>query len=147
MGLKEQIISDMTQAMKSQEKLKLETLRMMKAEIMKYEVSGADKKATDEIVLGLIQKGVKQRMESAEAFKKGGKEEMATKELDEIKILEFYLPSQFSAEEVKAVIEEIIKETNATAKEFGKVMSAAMAKLKGRADGKVVGEAVKALLK
>lgn len=144
--LKEQIIKEMTEAMKAREALKLETLRMLKAEIMKYEVSGADKTATDEVVLDLIKRGVKQRKESAAAFQNGGNEEAAQKELDEIKILEFYLPEQMGEDELKSVVQKVIADTNAGPGDFGKVMGAVMAAVKGKADGGIVNRLVKELL-
>ena len=73
MALKEQITSDLTSAMKTKDELVLSTLRMLKAEVMKYEVSGADKVATDDVVIDLVKRGIKQRKEAAEGFKKGGR--------------------------------------------------------------------------
>ena len=152
--LKEQIIKELTEAMKAKDELKLSTLRMLKAAIMNYEVSGADKVATDEVVIGLIKSGIKQRKDSAEGFKKGGNETAAQKELDEIKILEAYMPAQMSEDEIKKITEETIAQLNATPSDtstplsasFGKVMGAVMGKTKGMADGNVVSKVVKELL-
>lgn len=147
MTLKEQIIADLTAAMKAKEELKLSTLRMLKAAIMNYEVSGADKEATDDVVVDLIKKGIKQRRDSAEGFHKGGNEEAAQKELAEIKILESYMPEQMGEEDVKKVVQEAIGQTGASGpSDFGKVMGAAMGKLKGQADGGLVNKVVKELL-
>jgi hypothetical protein len=144
--LKDQIIADLTASMKARDELKTSTLRMIKADIMKYEVSGKDMKATDEVVIDLIKRGVKQRKESAEGFEKGGNKESATKELDEIKIIEKYLPAQMGENEVKKIAKETIKQMNATPAEFGKVMGAVMGKVKGKADGGMVNKVVKELL-
>ena len=144
--LKDQIIADLTASMKARDELKTSTLRMIKADIMKYEVSGADMKVTDEIVLDIIKRGVKQRKESAEGFEKGGNKESAQKELDEIKIIEKYLPAQMGEDEVKKIAKETIAQMNATPAEFGKVMGMVMGKVKGKADGGMVNKVVKELL-
>ena len=146
MTLKEQIIANMTAAMKAKDELTLSTLRMLKAEIMKYEVSGADKVATDEIVVDLIKRGIKQRNESAEGFRKGGNEASAQKELDEIKILEKYMPEQMGEDQIKEITKAVIAEMGATPADFGKVMGAVMGKCKGQADGNIVSKIVKELL-
>jgi uncharacterized protein YqeY len=143
--LKEQIVADMTAAMKARTP-DLDALRMLKADIMKYEVSGANKVATDDVVLDLIKRAIKQRKEAAEGFEKGGNKAMAQKELDEIKVLEKYLPEQMSEEEVKKIVQETIAQMNAGPADFGKVMGAVMGKVKGQADGSVVNKVVKELL-
>ncbi len=147
MTLKEKIIADLTVAMKAREELKTSTLRMIKAEIMKFETSGADKVAIDEVVIDLMKKGIKQRRDSAEGFTKGGNAAAAQKELDEIKIIEAYLPAQMSEEEIKKVVTETIKQMNATVSDFGKVMGMVVGKTKGKADGALVSKVVKELLK
>ena len=144
--LKDQIITDMTSAMKSRDP-SLETLRMLKADIMKYEVSGADMVATDDVVLDICKRSIKQRKEAAEGFKQGGKDELAEKELSEIAIFEKYMPEQMSEDEVKKIVQETIDQMNPTPADFGKVMGAVMGKCKGLADGNVVSGAVKELLK
>ena len=146
MTLKEQVIADLTEAMKARDELKTSTLRMLKAAIMNYEVSGADMKATDEVVVDLVKKGIKQRKEAAEGFEKGGNKESAQKELDEIKILEKYMPEQMSEDQVKAIAKETIGQMNAGPQDFGKVMGAVMGKVKGQADGGMVNKVVKELL-
>jgi len=144
--LKDQIIADLTAAMKAREELKTSTLRMVKADIMKYEVSGKDMKVTDEIVIDLIKRGVKQRKEAAEGFEKGGNKASAQKELDEIKIIEKYLPAQMSEDELKKIAKEVIVQMNATPADFGKVMGMVMGKVKGKADGGMVNKVVKEML-
>lgn len=145
--LKEQIIQDMTASMKAKEELKLSVLRMLKADIMKYEVSGADKVATDEVVIDLIKRGIKQRKDSAEGFEKGGNAASAQKELDEIKILEAYMPEQMSEEQVRMATQEVIDQLKpAGPQDFGKVMGAVMGRVKGKADGGLVNKVVKKLM-
>jgi hypothetical protein len=146
MTLKEKIVADMIAAMKAREELKLSTLRMMKAEIMKYEVSGADKVATDEIVADLIKRGIKQRRDSIEGFEKGGNMAAAQKERDEIVILEAYMPAQMSEDEVRKIAKEVAAQMSAGPGDFGKVMGAVMGRVKGKADGGVVNRLVKEVL-
>lgn len=145
MTLKEQIVSDMTSAMKSRDP-SLETLRMLKADIMKYEVSGKDMVATDEVVLDICKRSIKQRKEAAEGFKQGGNMEAAEKEISEIAVFEKYMPEQMSEDEVKKIVQETIEQMSATQSDFGKVMGAVMGKCKGLADGNVVSKCVKELL-
>jgi uncharacterized protein YqeY len=144
--LKKQIITDLTSAMKAKDVLVLSTLRMLKAEIMKYEVSGKDMEVTDEVVIDLIKRSIKQRKEAAEGFTQGGNTEAAQKEMDEIKILEKYMPEQMGEDEVKKIVQETIDQMSATQSDFGKVMGAVMGKCKGEADGNVVSKVVKDLL-
>ena len=132
--------------MKAKDEMTLSTLRMLKAEIMKYEVSGKDMEATDEVVIDLIKRSIKQRKEAAEGFEKGGNSEAAKKELDEIKILEKYMPEQMGEDQVKEIVKQTIDEMSATQSDFGKVMGAVMGKVKGQADGSVVSKCVKELL-
>lgn len=145
-NLKEKIIADLTASMKAKDELKTSTLRMLKASIMNFEVSGADKVATDEVVTDLIKKGIKQRREAAEGFEKGGNKAMAEKELNEIKILEAYMPAQMSEEELKGIVKEVAKVMSAGPSVFGKVMGAVMTKVKGKADGTLVSKVVKEVL-
>ena len=144
MTLKEQIVADMVAAMKARD-ASLETLRMLKADIMKYEVSGADMVATDEVVLDIIKRSIKQRKEAAEAFTKGGNSEAADKELSEIGYFEKYMPEQMSEDEVKAVVQGVIDQLGEGA-QFGQVMGMSMGKLKNQAEGSLVGKVVKELL-
>ena len=145
MNLKDQIIADMTAAMKARSP-ELDTLRMLKADIMKYEVSGADKKATDDVVIDLVKRSIKQRKEAAEGFTQGGNAASAQKEMDEIKVLEKYMPVQMSEEQVKEVVQGVITQLGVGPGDFGKVMGMSMGKLKGQADGDLVNRVVKELL-
>jgi uncharacterized protein len=147
MSLKSQIQEDLTNSMKAQDALKTSALRMLKAEIMKFEVSGAKKEATDEAVITIIQKQVKQRKDSEEQFRAGDRQEMADKEAAEEKILSAYLPEQMSEEEVREIVKATIQEVGASSKaDMGKVMGAVMPKVKGKADGKIINKLVMELL-
>jgi uncharacterized protein len=147
MSLKEQIISDMTAAMKAQDAARTSTLRMVKAAIMNREKDGGGE-LTDEDVLKLLRSQVKQRRDSVEQYEKANRPDLADKEQAEIAIIEAYLPQSASQEEVDNAVAAAIAETGASSmKDMGGVMKAAMAKLAGKsADGKMVSETVKAKL-
>ena len=148
MSLKNQIQEDLINAIKSKDETKVSALRMLKAEIMKFEVAGgAKKEATDEDIISLIQKQVKQRKDSEEQFRNGGREKMANQEAEEAEILKAYLPEQISEAEVREIVQATIKEVGATSKaDMGKVMGAVMPKVKGKTDGKLVNKLVMELL-
>jgi uncharacterized protein len=146
MSLKEQITADLTTAMKARDELATSTLRMIKADFMKYEVSGAGKVATNEVIVDLLGKAVKQRREAADGFEKGGNVQAAQKERDEITIIQKYLPEQLGENELREVVQGVIDQMSAGSADFGKVMGATMGKIKGKADGNVVGAVVKSLL-
>lgn len=147
MALKQQIQQEMFEAMKAHDDAKVQTLRMLKAAILKYEVSGDRKEATDTDVLNIIGKEVKARKDSAEQFRNGNRPELAEKEEKEIEILLQYMPPQMSEDELKKVAQEVIASMGAKSKaDLGKVMGAMMAKVKGLADGDMVNKVVKELL-
>lgn len=147
MSLKEQIQQDMTEAMKARDEIRLNTLRMLKAEVRKFELAETKKEAKDEDVIDIIQKQIKLRKDAAEQYRKGDRPELAEKEEKEAEILSQYLPEQLSEEEIKLIVEETIKEVDASSKaDIGKVMGAVMPKVKGKADGKLVNQIVLKLL-
>jgi uncharacterized protein len=147
MPLFEQVEKDLVAALKAQEQLKLSVLRMTKAALMNKKVE-TGKPVDDMQAVAILRTLVKQRHDSVEAFRKGGRADLADKEEAEIKILEAYLPASASEEEIDAAVTAAMAETGAGApKDMGKVMKAAMAKLAGRnADGKLVSEKVRAKL-
>jgi len=147
MSIVEQVEKDLPAALKAKEELKLSVLRMMKAALMNKKIE-LGKPVEDAEALAVLRTLVKQRRESVEAYRKGGREDLAGKEEAEIKIVESYLPAAASDEEIDAAIAAALAETGAgTAKDLGKVMKAAMAKLAGKnADGKRVNEKVRAKL-
>ena len=146
--LRDQINTDLLNAMKAKEEIKLGALRMLKAAIMKFEVSdGAKKEASDEAVLTLVNKEIKSRRDSVAAFKTGGRDDMAAREEAEIACLTTYMPTQLSEDEIRAIAKEAIALSGASSKaDFGKVMGAMMPKVKGKADGQVVSKVVGELL-
>jgi hypothetical protein len=147
MSLKQQIISDMTAAMKAQDAARTSTLRMLKAAITNREKEGGGE-LTDEDVQKLLRSQMKQRRDSVEQFEKAGRHELAAKEQAEIAIIETYLPQAASPEEIEQAVSAVIGETGASSmKDMGAVMKGAMAKLAGKnADGKMVSETVKSKL-
>ncbi len=148
MNLKDKIQEDLSGAIKAHDETRVSVLRMLKAAVMKFEVSGKQKKdASDEEVLQIIGKEAKQRKESIEAFRKGGREDLVSKEETELKILQNYLPQQLTEEELKKIVREVIAQTGAHGKgDFGKVMSAVMGRVKGRAEGTMVSKVTGAML-
>lgn len=147
MSLKEVIYQDLITAMKARDEVTLRTLRMLKSAIMKHEVSARDAVADDSIVLGLIQKEAKSRNESVEQFRKGGREDLAISEEEEIKVLQKYLPEQLSESELKNIVTSTIHEVGASSVgDIGKVMAALMPKVKGKADGNLVNKLVREFL-
>jgi hypothetical protein len=147
MPIVEKVEKDLVAALKAQETLKLSVLRMMKAALMNKKVE-LGKAVDDPEALAVLRTLAKQRRESVEAFRKGGRDDLADKEEAEIKIVEAYLPAAASEEEIDAAVAAAIAETGAsTAKDLGKAMKATMAKLAGKnADGKRVSEKVRAKL-
>jgi uncharacterized protein YqeY len=147
MTLKDQIISDMTAAMKAKDAARTSTLRMVKAAITNREKEGSGE-LTDEDVQKLLRSQVKQRRDSVEQYQKGGRPELAEKEQAEIAIIEGYLPQGASLVEIDQAVAAAIVQTGASSmKDMGAVMKAAMANLAGKnADGKIVSETVKAKL-
>lgn len=144
MTLKDQIISDMTAAMKAKDAARTSTLRMIKAAIMNREKEGGGA-VTDEDVLKLLRSQVKQRRDSVEQYQKARRQELVDKETAEIAVIESYLPQAASEAEIEEAVSQAIAETGATSmKDMGAVMKAVMPKLAGKnADGRTVSETVK----
>ena len=147
MRLRDKISEDLIAAMKAKEAERLSVLRMMKAAVRNKEIDGRqelDDAQTVQVFLGLI----KQRKDSIEQFTKGGRLELANKEAAEIKVIEEYLPSAVTDEEVASAVDAVIAEMGAASiKDMGKVMKACMARFVGRpVDGLKVSELVKAKL-
>lgn len=147
MPLLEQIQKDMVAAMKAKDEIRLSAIRMIKTALKKVEVDSM--KPLDEAAeLQVLNSLVKQRRESAEMFRKGGRPELAEKEEAELKIVESYMPAAPSESEIDAAIASAMAETGITQlKQMGVVMKAAQAKLAGkRVDGKALSERVRSKL-
>ena len=147
MSLKEQIVSDLTAAMKAKDADRLSVLRMVKANLMNRRIDKGSE-LTDDEVLKALQTQVKQRRDSISSYENAGRADLAAKEAAEIGFIEVYLPQAATPEEIAAAVEAAAAETGVTAmKDMGTLMKAAMANLAGKnADGKMVSEAVKARL-
>jgi uncharacterized protein len=147
--LLDRINADFKSAMKSGDKVKLETLRMLRAALKEKEIAlrGKAKELSADDVVSTIATAAKKRRESIEEFTKAGRTDRAEEEQKELNILSEYLPEQLSEEEVKARVLAVIQQTGAgSMKDMGRVMSAVMTDLKGRVDGRVVQNLVKQIL-
>ena len=144
MTVQERIQSQMTDAMRSKDSLRLSVLRMMKSAIKNKEIEKI-KQLDESEALAVLTTLVKQRKDSVDQFRKGGREELAQKEEAEIKIIEEYLPAAASEEDIRRAIEEAVQETGASSiKDMGKVKKAVLARLAGKsADGSRVSHMVK----
>jgi len=146
MPLKEKIAADLTAAMKAGEKLRLETLRTLRAALMEREIAlrGEGKTLTPEDETGVLTSAAKRRRESIEQFQKGGRMDLVEQETAELAIISEYLPQALTPGELSAIVEEAVLQTGATGPaDFGKVMPLVMKQAKGRADGRAVQEMVK----
>ena len=146
MSLKEILNNDIKKAMKAKDKETLAVLRMIKTAVQAAEIDKKEELNAEE-ELTILAREAKQRRESLAEFVKAGRDELVAKTEAEIEIVEHYLPKQLSVEEVKEVIATVAEKIGATTqKEFGKLMGAVMQELKGKADGNVIKEQVKAHL-
>ena len=144
--MREQVTKDMATALKAGEKDKLSTLRMLLSAV-KYKEVDAKHQLSDEEVIAVISTLIKQRQDSVEQFKLGGREDLVEKESKEIGYLRAYLPPQLSEEEVRDIIKKAAAETGAAGpKDMGKLMKVVMPQVKGKADGKLVNDIVKEVL-
>jgi len=146
MNLEEKIRSDLSQALKEKDTLKVSTLRFCLAEIRNFWLQ-KQKELTEEDILEVIRRQVKLRKEAVEAYQKGGRNDLAEKEGKELEILSKYLPLQLSLQDLEKIIRVTISEIGAAgAGDFGKVMGAVMSKVKGQAEGSTVASEVKRIL-
>lgn len=148
MTLLDKISEDMKVSMKSGEKLRLETLRTIRAGLLEKQVEkrpSGGMTPDDELVV--LNAASKKRKEAATIYRENGRPELADQEEQELVIIQGYLPKQLSSGEVESIIQKIIQAFGvASAKDFGKIMPLVMKELKGKADGKLIQETVKKLL-
>ena len=143
MALEDRLVEEMKQAMKSSDKLRLSTIRMIRTAVKNKEIEQR-KPLDDEGIIRVIQGMVRKSEESVEQFKAGGRMDLVEKETKEIETMKSYLPQPLSREEVLNVINQTIEETQATSlKDLGKVMKSLMPKLGGKVDGALVNQWVK----
>jgi uncharacterized protein YqeY len=134
---------EMKAAMKSGDKDKLSTIRMLISEIKKVQID-SKKELSDEEIISILQKYIKQRKEAYTQYEQAGRKDLAEKELKEIEIVQQFLPPPLSEEELIKIVEEIIQEVGASSiKEMGKVVKTVMDKVKGRAEGSLISKIVK----
>ena len=143
MSLEERLLEEMKQAMKSNDKLRLSTIRMIRSALKNKEIE-LRKSLEDEEVAKVIQAMVRKGEESVEQFQIGGRMDLVDKEKKEIEILKSFLPQPLNQEEILKIIDQSIQETQASSpKDIGKVMKSVMPKIGGKADGKLINQLVK----
>lgn len=143
MALKDQLQADLKTAMKTRDKIKKSTVTMIRAAILQVE---KDQKVElgDDQILEIMAKQLKQRRDGLAEFEKAQRDDLIQQAQEEITIIESYLPTQLTIDEIKVIVTETIQETGAVdLKDMGKIMSALMPKVKGRADGKLVNQVVR----
>jgi uncharacterized protein YqeY len=146
MSLKDRLSEDMKDAMRARDPARLESIRMLRAAIQRREVD-ARLTLDDDGVLAVLQKQAKQHQDSIAQFEDGGREDLASKEREQLKVLQSYLPEQMDQAEVDRLIAETLQETGAASmKDMGRVMALIKPKLQGRADMGAVSSYIKARL-
>jgi len=146
MALMDQLNEDMKAAMKNKDKFKLSVIRMIRSAI-KYAEIESKTALSDEQVLEVLTREAKQRRESLQEYEKAGRDDLVEKVKTELEIIQSYLPEQLSEEELRKVIQDVIREVGAAGKkDMGKVMGTVMPKVKGRADGKIINQIVQEYL-
>ncbi|MDI6804544.1 MAG: GatB/YqeY domain-containing protein [Bacteroidota bacterium] len=147
MNLKDTLSKEIINATKVSDKIRLETVRGLRAILLEKEIEKRPNPITSDDEMGVLISSAKKRKESIEMYEKGGRIELAEKEKSELKIIEEFLPKQLTLDEVEAIIKRIVFESGANSqKDFGKVMPDVMKELKGKADGKIISDTVKKLL-
>ena len=147
MSLKDKINDDLKSAMKSKDKVRLTTIRSLRALILEFEKSGVGREQNSEEEIALLTSAAKKRKESIEQFKNAGRKDLVDKEELELNIINEYLPKQLSDEELINEISSLAKEIGAVEKsDFPKLMPQAIKKFKGKAEGKKIKEIVEKIL-
>lgn len=150
MSLADQLTTDLKDAMRSRDAVRLRTIRSLRAALQDQEIAqrqGGEASLSDADVLAVVQKQAKQRRDAIEQYEEADREDLAAKERDELAIIETYLPEQMSEEDIREVVAGIAERTGATSMaDMGKVMGAAMQQLRGKADGRLVQQAARDVL-
>jgi uncharacterized protein YqeY len=152
MSMRERLENDLKKALKEREALRVSCLRMLKAKVMEKEVSlrakqGIDYRLSDDEIVQVASAYAKQRRDSIESYRKGSREDLASKEEAELAIVEEYLPQQLSREEIAEIVRRAVEESGASSpKDMGAVMKLVMPEVKGAADGKLVNQIVREAL-
>lgn len=146
MSLLDRLSTELRDSLKARNQLKVEVIRLLKSSIKNKEIEKMTP-LTDEEIIGVITSAAKQRRDSIEQFRKGGREDLAQKEASELEVLHTFLPKQLSDEDVVNEIKVVITETGASSpKDMGKVMKALIPRIRGRADGTKVSSLVKEII-
>lgn len=140
MGLQDELNEHMKAAMKKGDKLRVDTIRMVRAQLKDAQIAKMAALEPDD-ELAILQNAAKKRREAIEMYKKGGRDDLLEKEITELAIISEYLPKALTEQEIQAIIDAVIQETGAA--DFGKVMGKVAQQIKGRADGKVVQQMVR----
>ncbi len=144
MNLEKTITEELKKAIKEGNKLRMETLRSIRATIIEFNKSGIGREMNDDDELKMLQSASKKRREAIELYERAGRTELSDKEKAELVIIAEFLPKQLPDDDVRSIIAQVIKDSGATGmKDIGKVMGAAMKELKGKADGNLVQALVK----
>jgi uncharacterized protein YqeY len=139
MSLQEKIDAELKGAMKAKDEIKVATLRMLRAAMKNLEIDKKTDKLEDKDTVSIISKQIKQHKDSIEGFTKGNRQDLVDKEKAELAILEAYMPTMLSADDLKPIVAAAIKKTEAKGRsDMGKVMKAAMEEAKGAVDGKML---------
>ena len=151
MGLREQLMADLKEAMREKDEVRKRTIRSVIAALKQAETqldaSGQRASLDDAGILALVAKQAKERQESIDAFRSGGRDDLVAREEADLAVLEAYLPRQLNKEEIEAEAREVIDEVGASGlQDIGKVMKPLMARLRGRADGRLANQIVRELL-
>jgi uncharacterized protein YqeY len=151
MGLREQLMDDLKEAMREQDESRKRAIRSVLAAIKKAETEldadGQRVNLDDDALVHVIAKQARERQESIDAFKSGGRDDLVAREEADLAVLEAYLPRQLSEEEIEAEARQVIADVGAAGpQDIGKVMKPLMARLKGRADGRLANQIVRELL-
>lgn len=147
MSIRDKILEDIKAAMKSRDQVTLDTLRFLNSAIKNKEMEAGASALTDNDVIAVLKKSVKQRNESIEQFEKAGRTDLVSSEKAGLAVLERYLPKAMGKEQIEKIVSEVITSMNANSiKQMGAVMKEVQAKCQGAADGKLISELVKAKL-
>lgn len=148
LSIKEQLLADMKSAMKAKAegKLALTVIRMARAHIRQAEIDNGHVELTDDQVIAVLRKEVKQRKETLAELADSSRDDLIEQTNAEIAVLQKYLPAELSEEEIRKVVQEIVDAMDPEQRNMGSMMKASMAQLKGKADGKVISAIVRELL-
>ncbi|HHB90034.1 MAG TPA: GatB/YqeY domain-containing protein [Anaerolineae bacterium] len=147
MSLIDTLNQDLKTAMKTGDEAAKRALRGVKAAITRAEKDKGNQPLTDDEIIAVLRKQAKQRQDSIEAYRQAGREDLVKEEMEELAVIERYLPQLMDEEEIRKVAEKVIAEVGASSpRDMGKVMGKLMAQLKGKADGRLVNQVVRELL-